>query len=77
GDLLVMLSDGIFDGPRHVENHDLWMKRKMKVLNTDDPQEIAVILMEEVIRTRAGQIEDDMTVVVVRIDHNTPKWASI
>lgn len=33
--------------------------------------------MEEVIRTRSGQIEDDMTVVVVRIDHNTPKWASI
>ncbi|PJN85561.1 SpoIIE family protein phosphatase, partial [Bacillus velezensis] len=58
-------------------NHDLWMKRKMKGLKTEDPQEIADILMEEVIRTRSGQIEDDMTVVVVRIDHNTPKWASI
>ncbi|MEJ8552564.1 stage II sporulation protein E [Bacillus velezensis] len=77
GDLLVMMSDGIFEGPKHVENHDLWMKRKMKGLKTEDPQEIADILMEEVIRTRSGQIEDDMTVVVVRIDHNTPKWASI
>lgn len=77
GDLLIMMSDGIFEGPKHVENHDLWMKRKMKGLKTDDPQEIADLLMEEVIRTRSGQIDDDMTVVVVRIDHNTPKWASI
>jgi stage II sporulation protein E len=33
--------------------------------------------MEEVIRTRSGKIEDDMTVVVSSIEHNTPKWASI
>ncbi|MCY9135502.1 stage II sporulation protein E [Bacillus atrophaeus] len=77
GDLLIMMSDGIFEGPKHVENYDLWMKRKMKGLKTEDPQEIADVMMEEVIRTRSGQIEDDMTVVVVRIDHNTPKWASI
>jgi stage II sporulation protein E len=33
--------------------------------------------MEEVIRSREGFIEDDMTVAVARIKHNTPKWASI
>jgi len=33
--------------------------------------------MEEVIRSRDGSIEDDMTVVVAKIDHNIPKWASI
>jgi len=33
--------------------------------------------MEEVIRSRSGHIEDDMTVVVSKIQHNTPKWASI
>ena len=33
--------------------------------------------MEEVIRSRSGYIEDDMTVVVSKIKHNTPKWASI
>lgn len=77
GDLLIMMSDGIFEGPKHIENHDLWVKRKMKSFKTEDPQEIADLLMEEVIRTRAGQIDDDMTVVVIRLDHNTPKWASI
>ncbi|MEK3806585.1 stage II sporulation protein E [Bacillus sp. FSL H8-0547] len=77
GDLLIMMSDGIFEGPKHVENHDLWMKRKIKELETMDPQEVADLIMEEVIRTRGGKIEDDMTVVVAKVDHNTPKWASI
>lgn len=77
GDQLIMMSDGIFEGPKHVENHDLWMKRKLKAIKTTEPQEIADLIMEEVIRTRSGRIEDDMTVVVVRIEHNTPKWASI
>lgn len=77
GDLLIMMSDGVFEGPKHVENYDLWMKRKISELATDDPQEVADLIMEEVIRSRSGAIEDDMTVVVSRIRHNTPKWASI
>ena len=34
GDLLIMMSDGVFEGPKHVENYDLWMKRKIKELKT-------------------------------------------
>ncbi|WP_064090885.1 stage II sporulation protein E [Rossellomorea aquimaris] len=77
GDLLIMMSDGAFEGPKHVENYDLWMKRKIKELQTEDPQEIADILMEEVIRSSSGVIEDDMTIVVSQIKHNIPKWSSI
>jgi stage II sporulation protein E len=77
GDLLIMMSDGVFEGPRHVENYDLWMKRKIMELQTDDPQEVSDLIMEEVIRSRQGLIEDDMTVAVAKIRHNTPKWASI
>jgi stage II sporulation protein E len=77
GDLLIMMSDGVFEGPKHVENFDLWMKRKISDIQTNKPQEIADLIMEEVIRTRAGSIEDDMTVVVAKIQHNTPKWATI
>ncbi|MDN3019976.1 stage II sporulation protein E [Paenibacillus sp. BSR1-1] len=77
GDLLIMMSDGVFEGPKHVENYDLWMKRKLHELETEDPQEIADLIMEEVIRSRAGMIADDMTVTVAKIKHNTPKWASI
>jgi len=77
GDLLIMMSDGVFEGPKHVENYDLWMKRKISELKTDEPQAVADLIMEEVIRSRSGYIEDDMTVVVSKIKHNTPKWASI
>jgi stage II sporulation protein E len=77
GDLLIMMSDGVFEGPKHVENYDAWMKRKIQELETDDPQEVADLIMEEVIRSRSGLIEDDMTVTVAKIKHNTPKWASI
>ncbi|MBE4906678.1 stage II sporulation protein E [Bacillus luteolus] len=77
GDFLIMMSDGVFEGPRHVENYDMWMKRKISEIDSKDPQEIADILMEEVIRTRAGNIQDDMTVVVTQIKRNIPKWAAI
>lgn len=77
GDILIMMSDGVFEGPKSVENFDLWMKRKIKEIKTNDPQEIADLILEEVIRSQGGHIEDDMTVVVSKIEHNTPKWATI
>ncbi|MFD2045561.1 stage II sporulation protein E [Ornithinibacillus salinisoli] len=76
-DLLIMMSDGIFDGPKHVENTDIWVKRKIRDMETDDPQEIADLLLEEVVRTRSGAIEDDMTVLVAKVKKNTPEWASV
>lgn len=77
GDLLIMMSDGLYEGPNHVENNELWMRRKISELKTNDPQEVADLILEEVIRSRSGVIADDMTIVVARIEHNTPKWAPI
>lgn len=76
-DLLIMMSDGIFEGPKHVENTDVWLKRKIREMETDNPQEIADLLLEEVVRTRSGNIDDDMTVLVAKIVKNTPKWKPI
>ncbi|KGP71832.1 stage II sporulation protein E [Pontibacillus yanchengensis] len=77
GDILIMMSDGIFEGPKHVENVDQWLKRKIRDMKTEDPQDIADLLLEEVVRTRSGAIEDDMTVVVAKINRNVPEWAAI
>ncbi|MFT8389902.1 MAG: stage II sporulation protein E [Sporolactobacillus sp.] len=77
GDLLIMMSDGIFDAPKHIENKEAWVKRKIVEFETDDPQEVADLLLEEVIRVGGGQIDDDMTVVVAQIRHHLPKWSSI
>ncbi|WP_337019626.1 stage II sporulation protein E [Oceanobacillus massiliensis] len=76
-DLLIMMSDGIFEGPKHVENIDLWLKRKIREMDTDDPQEVADLLLEEVIRTRSGEIKDDMTVLVAKIAKTSPEWAAV
>ncbi|WP_088105923.1 stage II sporulation protein E [Halalkalibacter urbisdiaboli] len=77
GDLLIMMSDGIFEAPKHVENKDMWMKRMISELDTDDPQEIADTMLEKVIRSDRGSINDDMTVIVAKVKRNTPKWAAI
>lgn len=76
-DILIMMSDGIFDGPKHIKNNDLWLKRKILNMKTDEPQEIADLLLEEVIRGEQGAIRDDMTVVVAKIKKHKPKWATI
>jgi stage II sporulation protein E len=77
GDLLIMMSDGMFDAQKAIENNELWVKRKIKELQTENPQEIADLLLEEVIRVAGGKINDDLTVIVARIRHHLPKWSSI
>jgi len=76
GDLLIMMSDGIYEGA-NVENKEMWMKRKLRELETDDAQAVADLLLEEVIRTRYGEIQDDMTVIVAKVKRNLPKWKTI
>ncbi|MGO4698579.1 stage II sporulation protein E [Paenibacillus sp. 2TAB26] len=76
GDTLVMMSDGIYDAPGLAVNKELWMKRIISELATDDPQEMADALLEKVVRHHNGEIIDDMTVLVARIDKHLPEWAS-
>jgi stage II sporulation protein E len=77
GDLLIMMSDGILEAPRHVENREMWIKRLVSEMETDDPQELADLLLERVLRTEKGQIDDDMTIIVAKVKRNMPKWAAI
>lgn len=77
GDLLIMMSDGIYDAPKNIENKEAWIKRKIREIQTDDPQDIADLILEDVIRAADGFIEDDMTIVVSKIKHHIPKWAAI
>lgn len=77
GDMLFMLSDGLIDGLRSIENPERWMRRQISELVTTDPQEAADLLVEAAVRAAGGSINDDMTVVAVKIDHQVPKWAAI
>lgn len=77
GDLLIMITDGIYEANRNVENRDAWLKRMIREIETSDPQEVADLLLENMVRMFHYDIPDDMTVVVARIDHFRPKWSTI
>lgn len=76
-DLLIMMSDGILEGPAHIENPETWIKKKLTQMKTTAPQEVADLILEEVIRTRSGLIADDMTVLVAKIEKHIPEWSPI
>lgn len=77
GDILIMMSDGIYDAPQHAYDKDEWVKRQIERLVTTDPQEIADTLIESAGRMTQGQINDDMTVLVAVISKYQPEWAAI
>ncbi len=77
GDTLVMMTDGIYDAPGHAVNKELWMKRILQEMKSEDPQTIADSLLEMVVRWHHGSISDDMTVVVSRIERHIPEWSTV
>ncbi len=77
GDILIMMSDGIYEGPKGIEDNDRWVQQTISEMETDDSQEIADLLLEEVVRFQNGAIEDDMTVLVAKVDKYIPKWSPI
>nr|WP_231571343.1 stage II sporulation protein E [Paenibacillus sp. VKM B-2647] len=76
GDTLVMMTDGVYDAPGHAVNKELWMKRMVLEIEADTPQEFADLLLERIVRYQQGDIQDDMTVVVARIEKYRPEWAT-
>lgn len=77
GDLVIMMTDGIYDAPRHAVNKDAFMSRLIAEINTKDPQDFADCLLEKVVRNHGGQISDDMTVVVSKVERHAPEWSTI
>lgn len=77
GDILIMMTDGIYDAPGYAVNKEIWMKRLIQELEGDDPQDLADNLLDKVIRYQGNEIHDDMTIVVSRVDHFHPEWSSL
>jgi stage II sporulation protein E len=77
GDTLIMMTDGVLDSPGHAINKEVWMKRVLQELDTDDPQELADSLLDTALRQYPGRVQDDMTVVVTRISRHQPDWAAV
>ena len=49
GDIVIMCSDGIIDSNKEYMSKELWVQEIMEKIETDDPQRIADIILEEAI----------------------------
>lgn len=77
GDMVIMMSDGVYDATRHAINKEAFMNRIITEIETKDPQDFADSLLEKVVRQHQGAIHDDMTVVVSRVERYAPEWSTI
>ena len=62
-DIVVMMSDGVADA---ADGED-WVCEYLEGVNSDDPEEIAELLIKEAVISRRGMVDDDMTVVAARV----------
>jgi stage II sporulation protein E len=76
-DILVMMSDGVFDAPGYEADKELWIESVLADMLADTPQDIADALLHRVIRQYGGEIADDMTVIAVKISKVQKDWASL
>ncbi|MBE3574184.1 MAG: SpoIIE family protein phosphatase [Firmicutes bacterium] len=80
GDLLVMLTDGIYESVPRQEGQgaDDWIPGFLSQLASDNPQEVADALLAAALQSQSGRSRDDMTVVVMRLAwwHEQPRQAS-
>lgn len=62
GDLLLMVSDGM------EEDGEQWLVPAIRQLQTDDPQEVANLLLDMALNRQGGKAKDDLTVLIARVD---------
>ncbi|WP_072332991.1 stage II sporulation protein E [Thermoactinomyces sp. DSM 45891] len=77
GDLIVMMTDGIYDAAHNMVNKDAFITKIINEIDTKDPQDFADCLLEKIVRYRQGEIPDDMTVLVSKVEKHTTEWSTI
>ncbi|MEW9122375.1 MAG: stage II sporulation protein E [Thermotaleaceae bacterium] len=67
GDLVVMMSDGVVDADKDMEDKENWVMEAIQKIDSKNPQAIADHLLDLAIEKYGERIEDDMTILVTRI----------
>ncbi len=68
GDILIMVTDGILDAPKEVEDKEGWMVTLLEDINTNDPQMMANTILQKAREAGHDDDLDDMTILVARVD---------
>lgn len=77
GDLLILMSDGVYDAPKHVFDKEEWFMKQIERFDSTEPQAVADMLVELAVRINHGKIVDDMTVLVAKVEKYRPEWTTI
>ncbi len=67
-DILVMCSDGIIESNKEYDNKELWLKFLLEDMETEDPQKMSEIILNEAVDNNYGMPKDDMTVIVLKFE---------
>ncbi|MBU5439298.1 stage II sporulation protein E [Tissierella sp. MSJ-40] len=70
GDIIIMMSDGVLEASRDIENTELWMKEIIMSIDSINPQVIANKVLERAKEASVNNIRDDMTVLVTKVWKN-------
>lgn len=70
GDIIIMMSDGVLEANRNIENVEQWMKDIINNINSINPKVIADTILEVAKKISKDQIRDDMTVLVTKVWRN-------
>ncbi|QGP92093.1 Stage II sporulation protein E [Neomoorella glycerini] len=70
GDLLVMVSDGILEAHRDINEKERWLAKALQRVGDARPQEIADRLLKQARALVDGKPRDDMTVMVARMERS-------
>ncbi|MGL4818713.1 MAG: stage II sporulation protein E [Bacilli bacterium] len=75
GDLLVMMSDGVYEAMQAEVDPDIWFTEKLRNLHIQEPQQVADLLLDELLHYKLT--EDDMTLMALRFEGYEPQWSTI
>lgn len=64
--ILVMCTDGVIDSNIEYKNKELWVKYLLEDMESENPQKMADIILQEAIDNHYGKVQDDMSVLVCR-----------
>jgi stage II sporulation protein E len=67
GDLIIMMSDGVLDSNRDVDNSEKWMEKVIMDIGAINPQFIADEILNIAHFMSGDKIKDDMTVMVTKV----------
>lgn len=71
GDMLVLVSDGVFEASRDLGGED-WLPQYLAAVNEADPQTNADMILHKALSLCRGKPRDDMTVICLTLEVNYP-----